>query len=107
MFLKLFSSNVIISLGQQYLKFIAKYLVVSESRNHTIVRRFGGRGHSKSTFVEEGWKVIKKQTKTNNREGVLVCVYVRFFKKNAEIFKMKFYSYSPVFAIDYNGSMKY
>ena len=28
-------------------------------------------------------------------------------KKNAEIFKMKFYSYSPVFPIDYNGSMKY
>ena len=35
---------------------------------------------------------------------VLACVYVN----NAETFKMKFYSYSPVFTIDYyNGSMKY
>ena len=38
---------------------------------------------------------------------VLACVYVRFFQKNAEIFEINFYSYSPVFAIDYNGSMKY
>ena len=37
---------------------------------------------------------------------VLAFVYVRFFKKNAEIFKIKFYSYSPVLPIDYNGSMK-
>ena len=29
------------------------------------------------------------------------------FSKNAEIFEINFYSYSPVFAIDYNGSMKY
>ena len=29
------------------------------------------------------------------------------FNKNGEIFKIKFYSYSPVFPIDYNGSMKY
>ena len=28
-------------------------------------------------------------------------------KKNAEVFKMKFYSYSPFLPIDYNGSMKY
>ena len=28
-------------------------------------------------------------------------------KKNAEIFKISFYSYYPVFPIDYNGSMKY
>ena len=36
-------------------------------------------------------------------------MYVRslFLKKTAEIFKMKFYSYSPVFPIDYNDSMKY
>ena len=34
--------------------------------------------------------------------GVLSCVYVRFVKKNAEMFKMKFYSYSPVFPIDHN-----
>ena len=40
-------------------------------------------------------------------EGVLVCVYIHFFKKNTEIFKMKFYSYSPVFPIDYNSIMKY
>ena len=46
--------------------------------------------------------------KNEQGEGeVLACVYVHFFNKNAEIFKMKFYSYSPVFYIDYNGSMKY
>ena len=39
--------------------------------------------------------------------GVLAYVYVRFFERNAEIFKMKFHSYSSVFLIDYNGSMKY
>ena len=71
-------------------------------------------GHSKSTFVEEkrggeGLGLIEKRTKTNRGrgEGVLACVYLRFFKKNTEIFKMKFYRYSPVFPIDYNGSMKY
>ena len=49
--------------------------------------------------------VIEKQTKTNwgRGGGVLACVHVRF-KKNAEIFKM---NYSPVFPVDYNGSMKY
>ena len=36
-----------------------------------------------------------------------MCVFSLFKKKNAEIFKMKFYRYSPVFPIDYNGSMKY
>ena len=56
----------------------------------------GGGGHWKANKREQG-----------EGEGVLEFVYVRFFKKNAEIFKMKFYSYSPVFAIDYNGSMKY
>ena len=35
-----------------------------------------------------------------------MCTFA-FFKKNAEIFKMKFHSCSPVFPIDYNGSMKY
>ena len=39
-------------------------------------------------------------------EGPSMCVR-SLFKKNAEIFRMKFYSYSPVFPIDYNGSMKY
>ena len=57
-----------------------------------------------------GGVFIEKRTETNTGEGgggrVLACVYVRFFEKNAEIF-MKFYSYSPVFPIDYNGSMKY
>ena len=32
-------------------------------------------------------------------EGVLAFVYVHFFKKNAEIFKVKFYSYSPFFLL--------
>ena len=39
--------------------------------------------------------------------GFLALVYVPVFKKNAEIFKMKFYSYSPLFPIDYNSIMKY
>ena len=38
--------------------------------------------------------------------GPSMCVRW-LFKKNAEIFKMKFYSYSPSFPIDYNGSVKY
>ena len=62
-------------------------------------------GRSKSTVIEEGRGkgVIEKQTKTNSgRWGPSM-----FAKKNAEIFKMKFYSYFPVFSIDYNGSMKY
>ena len=44
------------------------------------------RGHSKSTFVEEGRRrggeVTEKWIKTNRGRGVLACVYVRFFKKN-------------------------
>ena len=36
-----------------------------------------------------------------------MCLRSLFLKKNVEIFKMKFYSYSLVFPIDYNGSMKY
>ena len=54
-----------------------------------------------------GVGVIDKRTKMNKGRGVLACLYVHFFKKYAEIFKTKFYSYSPVFPIDYNGSMKY
>ena len=44
-----------------------------------------------------------KQRKANkNKWGdVLACVHIRFFKTNAEIFKMKFYGYSAVFPIDY------
>ena len=53
-------------------------------------------------------RLVEKRTKTNRGRGggLLAYVYVRF-KKNAEIFIMKSYSYSPVFSIDYNGSMKY
>ena len=75
------------------------------------------RGHSKSTFVEEesvcvcvcvgGGGGFEKQTKISRRRRILACVYIRFLKENAEILKIKFYSYSPVFPIDYNGSMKY
>ena len=56
---------------------------------------------------ERGRGVIEKRTKTNRGRGVLACVYVRFFKKDAEIFKMKFFSFSPIFPVDYNSSMKY
>ena len=60
-------------------------------------------------FVEErrGVSLKTEQKRTGGGWGVLACVYVNFLKINAEIFKMKFYRYSPVFAIDYNGSMKY
>ena len=59
-------------------------------------------------FVEEKMgDVIEKRTKTNRKRGARAYVYVRFFEKNAEVFKMKLYSYSPIFPIDYNGSMKY
>ena len=52
-------------------------------------------GHSKSTFVEVGRGVIEKRTKTNRGSGKsFACVYVRFSKKNAKIFEMKFYNYS-------------
>ena len=65
------------------------------------------RGHSKSIFIEEGRGVHWKASKNKQGEGgpsMCVCL---LFLKNAEIFKMKFYIYSPVFPIDYNGSMKY
>ena len=48
-----------------------------------------------------------KANKNKQWEGCpRFCVY-HFFKKNAKIFKMTFYSYSPVFPIDYNDIMKY
>ena len=76
---------------------------MSSGQYHKVTHR----GHSKSTFVEEGRGVIEKQTKTNRERGVLhVCTFA-FFKKKPEIFKMKFYSYSPVFPNDYHDSMKY
>ena len=68
------------------------------------------RSHSKRAFVGEGTGgggVIEKQAKTIRGRVVLACVYVRCFKKNAEVFKMKSYSYSPVFPTDHNVSMKY
>ena len=49
------------------------------------------------------WKVNKNE----QGEWFLAFVYVRFLKENAQIFKMKFYCYSPVFLIGYNGSIKY
>ena len=55
------------------------------------------RGHSKSTFIigAGGGGSLKSQQKRTGRGGSIVCVYVLFFfKKNAEISKMKFYSYS-------------
>ena len=36
-----------------------------------------------------------------------MCAYIPFSKKSAEIFEVKFCSYSPVFPINYNGIMKY
>ena len=58
-------------------------------------------------------KSKKKKKKKKNKEGEgggggsqHVCTFA-LKKKNAQIFKMKFYSYSPVFPIDYNGSKKY
>ena len=66
------------------------------------------RGHSKSTFVDE------RGCPNKNEQGdgdVLACVsftVFHFFKKNAEISKMKFYNYSlRLFLIDYNDCMKY
>ena len=42
------------------------------------------------------------------RGGPSMCVRSLYLKKkNAVIFKMKFYSYSPVFPIDYNSSIKH
>ena len=55
------------------------------------------RGHSKSTFVDE-----------RRGGGIEKRTIFHFFKKNAEISKMKFYNYSlRVFLIDYNDCMKY
>ena len=50
---------------------------------------------------------MKSEQKRTGREGPSMCVR-SLLKTNAEIFfKMKFYSYSPVFPNVYNGSMKY
>ena len=51
-----------------------------------------------------GW-IIEKRTKANSGWGSQhVCTFA-FLKKNAGIFKMKFYSYYPVFPIDYHGRL--
>ena len=65
------------------------------------------RGHSKSKFVEKGGGGHWKANKTEQGDGGLSMCVRSLFKKNAEIFKMKFYSYSSAFPIDYNGSVKY
>ena len=58
-----------------------------------------------------GGGVNERRSKTNKGGGVpggpSMCVRSLFLKKNAVIFKMKFYSYSPVFRIDYNSSIKH
>ena len=46
--------------------------------------------------LRRGGGIIDNRTKTNRGRGSLACVYVGFFKKNAEIFKMKFHSYFPI-----------
>ena len=56
-----------------------------------------------------GWgrgSLKSEQKRTRGGGSQHVCSFA-FLKKNAEIFKMKFYSSSPVFPVDYNGSMKY
>ena len=57
------------------------------------------RGHSKSTLVEEGSGVsLKSEQKRTGGGGPSMCVCFLFLK-NAEIFKMRFYIYSPVFLL--------
>ena len=73
------------------------YLQEGDIQKVCLLKRGGGGGRG------DPWKANKNE----QGEGYLAYVYVRFLKKNAEIFKMKFYSYSPVFPIDYNGNMKY
>ena len=54
-----------------------------------------------------GLGVIEKWTKVIRGREILEHMCKFGLKKNAEIFKMKFCGYSPVFPIDYNGCMKY
>ena len=61
--------------------------------NSNIKRKFWG--HSKSKFVDKKRKgSLKSEQKWTGVVGVITCVNVPFFKENAEIFKMTFYSYS-------------
>ena len=55
---------------------------------------------------EGGGSLKSEQKRTGEGGSEHECTFA-FLKNNAEIFKMKFYSYSPVFPIDYNGSKKY
>ena len=54
----------------------------------------------------EGEALKSEQKRKEGGGSEHVCTFA-LFKKNAEIFKMKFYSYSPVVPNDDNGSMKY
>ena len=64
-------------------------------------------GHSKGTLLRRGGRSLKSEQKWTGGGGILACVYVRFSKKIIRFSKWSFISYSPVFLIDYNGSMKY
>ena len=65
-------------------------------------------GHSKNMFAEgRGEGSLKSEQKRTGGGGSWHLPTFVFLKKHAEILKMKFHSYSPVFPIDYNGSMKY
>ena len=55
----------------------------------------GGGGHWKASKNEQG----------EGGGSYHLCTFT-FLKKDTEIFKMKFYSYSTVFHIDFTGSMK-
>ena len=59
--------------------------------------------HSFRGAVEASLK--SEQKRTGGGGSPHFCMFD--LKKNAEIFKLKCYSYSPVFLIDYNRSMKY
>ena len=59
-------------------------------------------------FVAERRRSLKsEQKRTGGGGGPRMCIITLFSKREAEIFKVKFYGYSPVAPIDYNGSMKY
>ena len=52
----------------------------------------------KVRLLRSGGGVIEKRTKTGLGGSYHVCTFA-FLKKNAEIFKIKFYSYSPFFPL--------
>ena len=64
---------------------------------YTLKEKHGTIGKTKMKvfqYFEQKW--------TGGGEGLNICLRSLFLKKNLEISKMKFYSYSPVFPIDYN-----